>query len=910
MARDDQFDELVMTLVESALRRPASERATFLREVRESNPSLYHEVSSRLEWEERLGDFLRDPVLAPTPAALSTGPFTPGSLVASRFRILRELGSGGMGVVYEALDEKLGQAVAIKCARPGFRNRIPPEARLAREVSHYHICKVHEVHSATTAEGDPVDFITMEFVPGPTLAQHLHSQGPLDPAAARDLTRQICAGLSQAHRQNVIHGDLKPGNVILARSTEGATRAVITDFGLAKPRDYATNQLPSSTAGGTLDYMAPELFLGAPLSTATDLYALGVMLHALLTGHAPARPAAAPKSAPSSDSDAPTVTLAQPKPGPEWQRTVDPLPAPWNTIVQKCLDPDPAARYASPDEIVAALEPPRPRWPFFAAVAAVLLALIAIFLWTRPAPAETPVRLAILPLESDAPLAAAIGNSVAELLTGSRERFIVFSPREALRDRVDSPARAKAAWNATHILRTRLAKNGEQYAAVASLIDLASNQSLRDFEASYSPADLPNLSRALTAAVSGVFHLRATAADTMKPEALAPFLEGLQFMRRDSDSADLALPLFRRALELDPRAVPALAGLAEAYLQKHNRTRDPEWLNQAGAAIAQAQSLNPDSAPLLLVAALHKQRQSLYENALTDLRRATELAPADPEPWRRLGVVHELLQHYADAVPAFQKAISLDPQYHRAYIDLGLFYFNRGDFTAAEPPLRKVTELTPGLDLGWTNLGATLKQQGRLAEAEQAFLKAIAIRSAPIAWLNLGNVYYTQERYAESLAAFEKGLAAGPPTLTLVRNLGDAHAALGHSAEAARFYTQARSMAEAQLTLNPRDTSTRAFLALMAAYLGDPARADFELSQALRMEPSNSTVIRTAVLAYEHLRQREKSLAALQSAPAGILRELSRTPGGRQLATDPRFQQLLATKSLSTSGDPARNGPP
>lgn len=897
MASNEHSDDLVMTLVESALSRPPEERDEFLREVRESNPSLYEEVSERLRWEERLGGFLREPLVPAAATPSTTGVFEPGMLVGGRFRILEEVGRGGMGFVYRGFDEKLDQPVAIKTARSGFRSRIPPEARLAREVSHFHICKVHEVHSATSADGDPVDFITMEFVEGPTLAQRLQSSGPLPSPEARTLARQICLGLAQAHRQHVIHGDLKPGNVILARSHERELRAVITDFGLAKPRDYAVNQVPSSAPGGTLDYMAPELFLGSPVSPASDIYALGVLFHAVLAGHVPERSQAIPLSAPSSDSEAPTQTLAEVKPGREWHRRVAPLPAPWNTIVEKCLEPDPARRYASVDEISAALEPPRPRWPWWTAAAAILaLVVLALWLWLSPTPSDPPVRLAILPLDSESPLATGLGNSVAELLAGSRARFIVFSPREAVRDRVDSPARALAAWNATHVLQARLRRDGTQYAAVASLLDLASNQAVREFSARYAESELPQFARALSATVAATFHLRATSADTIKPEALPLYLEALQFLRRDSDSADFALPLLERARALDPRAVPIYAAFAEACLQKQNRTRDPQWLTQASQAIAQAQSVNPDSAPLLFVSGLLKQRQSLYENALADYRRATELAPQDPETWRRLGVVYELLQRPAEAVPAFQKAISLDPSYHRAYIDLGLFHYNRGDFAAAEPILRQVTVLTPGLDLGWTNLGADLKQLGRFPEAEQAFQKSIAIRSAPIAWLNLGNLYFTQERYNDALAAFGKGLAAGPPTMILMRNLGDTHTALRHPADAARFYARARTMAEDQLTLNPRDTATRAFLGLMCAFLGDPARAEFELSQALRLEPQNANVIRNAVFAYEHLRQREKSLTALQPASAGVLLELRRTPGGRELALDPRFQQLLTAK--------------
>src|SRR6185369_525547 len=142
-------------------------------------------------------------------------PFSPGNLLADRFRIVSEVGRGGMGLVYEAIDEKLNRPVALKCAQPGYGHRLPPEVCAAREVSHFNVCKVHDLHMVSTALGD-MEFVSMEFIEGPTLADRICHEGKLLPAEVRRIAYQICAGLAQAHRQNIIHGDLKCSNIILS----------------------------------------------------------------------------------------------------------------------------------------------------------------------------------------------------------------------------------------------------------------------------------------------------------------------------------------------------------------------------------------------------------------------------------------------------------------------------------------------------------------------------------------------------------------------------------------------------------------------------------------------------------------------------------------------------------------------
>jgi len=137
-----------------------------------------------------MGRFLLDPLFE---LSAPDDPFGAGDLAGGRFRILRKVGYGGMGMVFEAIDEKLERRVALKCARPGHHNRLPPEARAAREVSHYNVCKVHDLHTVDTPAGE-TDFLSMEFIEGQTLSERIRTGGPVPDREAREIAAQICAG--------------------------------------------------------------------------------------------------------------------------------------------------------------------------------------------------------------------------------------------------------------------------------------------------------------------------------------------------------------------------------------------------------------------------------------------------------------------------------------------------------------------------------------------------------------------------------------------------------------------------------------------------------------------------------------------------------------------------------------------
>ena len=221
-------------------------------------------------------------VEAPVTRILSKGSvrgFTPGTVLAGRYRIIGLLGRGGMGEVYRADDLKLGAPVALKflpralADDPVRREHLLAEVRIARQIAHPNVCRVFDIGEA---DGNR-HFLSMEYIDGEDLASLLPRIGHLPADKALDIARQICAGLAAAHDRGVLHRDLKPANVML----DGRGRVRITDFGLASAADAAVGE---ADASGTPAYMAPEQFGSQGPSIRSDIYALGLVLYEIYTG--------------------------------------------------------------------------------------------------------------------------------------------------------------------------------------------------------------------------------------------------------------------------------------------------------------------------------------------------------------------------------------------------------------------------------------------------------------------------------------------------------------------------------------------------------------------------------------------------------------------------------------------------
>jgi tetratricopeptide (TPR) repeat protein len=290
-----------------------------------------------------------------------SGSLAPGEVLAGRYRIAAFLGRGAVGEVYEAFDQELGDAVAVKILRPEIARderalqRFKREIQLARRVTHPNVCRVFDLvyHASTRtgeeAPGTPPDqvFLTMELLRGETLEQRLARQGRLSTAEALPVIGHIVAALAAAHANGVVHRDLKSGNIFLVPEAPG-TRAVVTDFGLAWS-SIETNDSASLTATGELvgspAYMAPEQVRGEEATPATDIYALGVVLFEMVTGELPFVGKSAFYTA--------LKRLQEPAPSPRLHLSdLDPA---WEKTILRCLEREPAKRFPTVRHVLRAL---------------------------------------------------------------------------------------------------------------------------------------------------------------------------------------------------------------------------------------------------------------------------------------------------------------------------------------------------------------------------------------------------------------------------------------------------------------------------------------------------------------------------------------------------------------------------
>jgi eukaryotic-like serine/threonine-protein kinase len=362
--------EQAKNLFEVAQELDPSERASFLNRACPDDPALRDEVESLLSGDRRAGDFLEKPILADATRTESIvirrGALRLGQVLSGRFRVIRFLGEGGMGEVYEARDLDLGERLALKTIRPEIASeprtmaRFKQEIQLARRVTHPNVCRMfdlerHRPPPETHPSAAVVTFLTMELLEGETLTARLSRIGPMTPIEAYPLVQQMAEALGAAHDVGVVHCDFKPGNVMMVPSISGAgnERVVVMDFGLAKALAAADQgsgegSTSSVTASGhmigTLAYMAPEQLQGGEATPASDIYALGLVMYEMITGRRPF---------PGGVFLGGAVRRAtQPPPSPRVH--VPDLDPRWDHAVMRCLDIDPARRFQNARDVARA----------------------------------------------------------------------------------------------------------------------------------------------------------------------------------------------------------------------------------------------------------------------------------------------------------------------------------------------------------------------------------------------------------------------------------------------------------------------------------------------------------------------------------------------------------------------------
>ncbi|MFC1575894.1 protein kinase [Gemmatimonadota bacterium] len=262
--------------------------------------------------------------------------------LVGRYSLERELGRGGMGVVYLAHEVRLDRPVALKllptqlATQPVFRERFLQEARTAAKLSHPNIVPIHAVD-----EVDDFVFFAMAFVEGESLGQRIRERGPVRPAEAARILREVAWALSYAHLQGIVHRDIKPDNILLEAA---GGRALVTDFGIARAEE-SQGLTGVTEILGTAEFMSPEQASGEPVDARSDLYALGVVGHYMLSGKLPIQ----------GSSVAATLAKQLTQEAPALATVAPGVPENLSQAIDRCLSKDPAERFPDGEELAGAL---------------------------------------------------------------------------------------------------------------------------------------------------------------------------------------------------------------------------------------------------------------------------------------------------------------------------------------------------------------------------------------------------------------------------------------------------------------------------------------------------------------------------------------------------------------------------
>jgi serine/threonine protein kinase/Tfp pilus assembly protein PilF len=697
----------------------------------------------------------------------------------SHYRILRKLGGGGMGVVYEAEDLTLGRHVALKflsdqlAEDPKALARFQLEARSASALNHPNICTIHEF-----GRHGKRHFIVMEFLKGETMRDLIGGK-PMEIDQVLDLGIQVADALDAAHAEGIIHRDIKPGNIFITERNQ----AKLLDFGIVKqPAKWfgtpaapgqATLSLPEQLTEigstlGTVAYMSPEQARGSDVDARADLFSFGAVLYQMATGTMAFQGGSAGEVLEAIFTCKPTpIVQLNPK-----------VPALLAQIIEKALEKDRASRYQSAAEMLADLRrlkrepelleplgrtstpdaeisvsaapagakgrPTRLYWIVGGAV--VLLALVTGF-WlkhqsksatikpistTQPSAAPS---IAVLPFAdlsanrdqeyfSDG-LAEELLNSLAKIpglhVTARTSAFQFKGKSEDLRV-------IGQKLNVANVLEGSVRKEGKRVRITAQLI--STNDGFHLWSETYERQldDIFAVQADIARSVAGALKVAllgktasAPASQTKDAEAYNAYLQGRYFFgRRSKEDLERAVSYFTSAIERDPSYAAAWVGLAEVHQRQADNGYLPvdEGYRKARQETDKALALDENLAIAQAELGWIKRAHDWdWQGAVAAYQRALTLDPGNTAALRGAAVLAFTLGRLDEAIELDNRALRLDPLYVAAYNNLGFQAYYAGRFDEAASALKKALELNPNFPISRILLGRIYLAQSKFEEA-------------------------------------------------------------------------------------------------------------------------------------------------------------------------------------------------
>ena len=707
----------------------------------------------------------------------------PGQLVARRYRIVRLLGHGGMGEVYEAQDELIHETVALKTLRldlithAGVAARFESEMRIARKVAHPSVCRVFEVGAHEMHGEPPLPFITMELLRGELLSARIRRLGKLTKEQAFPLAAQMAAGLQAAHELGIVHADFKSSNVIIVPGPDG-DRAKITDFGLARidpgfhPADETRTIHDGGKLVGTVAYMSPEQMEGSDITTASDLYSLGIVLFEMATGQLPfdgSHVIHAAMQRVSGESIAP-------------RKLVPNIDRRWEIAIVRCLQRDRKRRFGSAAAVAdwfgGGDGRPFSRWTrrewLFAggAAAAGVGGIGGYWAWSHVPYSPKPLAVGWYGKGLNE-----LHSTTYESARRSLEQAVAVDPQFAL-------AYASLAQAYEELDYTELAKE-----SMLKAMTIAQETRLSAADERRLKACQFMVSREYDRATSLLQEMEREASPAEKPAAA---LES-GWLAELEGKTDEAVRDYERALDLNPAYAAAKLRLGQMLQRRRElpealkNFQDAERLFQASSDYEGVTEALWGQANLLNRSGRAKEALPLIDRALADAQTVRSLY-LEIRMELLQGVAYRSLGDHARAEAIATKAIDradaehMDNLASSALVDLGNSYMLRGDVKAAEPAFRRALDVARRGKVRGTaaralmSLASFCEQAGRPAEAigyiqealpfyRQGGYRLEMVKATTV----LGGVYSQQAEYKKSIQvlgdALPDAVKLGDPTV-------------------------------------------------------------------------------------------------------------------------------------------------
>jgi serine/threonine protein kinase/tetratricopeptide (TPR) repeat protein len=860
----------------------------------------------------------------------------------SHYRITDRIGSGGMGVVYKALDLKLERTVALKflpadaAVSDRDKQSLLREARAASALDHPNIGVIHGIEESE----DHQLFIVMGYYEGETLAQKL-SRGAIPVRESLDLAIQIARGLSAAHARNIVHRDIKPSNIIITTDK----MAKIVDFGLARfVATASATQSISST--GTLPYMAPEQILGEGIDQRCDIWSLGVIIVQMIAGSHPfLRP----------NKGAMTYAILNQPPA-----AIEVLPKALQPIVFRALSKKPESRYPRADEMLRDLETAlaeitsspapaeeptvtrsvnarelrqymenasTPSWVMgqtgkssrlilvsSGIAVAVLLAFFFPTLRDRVsglAYAGSEKHIAVLPFANSAddpeygPVAEGLMDSFTNELSNleaAQESLWVVPASVVRQHKVHDPASAFRELGATMVVQGSIQRKGPDLHLTVVLIDAKRMRQVGSADLEDRGGDLAALQGQAVTHLARLMKVKVSESARALPGSVAPsayesYLKALGYIQRydKPGNLDLAISTLNAAVKTDARFALGFATLGEAYRLKYQTEHHPGWLADAAANCQKAIQIDDRLPGAHVTLGYLNISLAKTDLALQEFQKALDINPRDAAAVMGMASAYEHTSHAAEAEASYKRAIALRPDYWEGYTALGNFYDRQNRVQDAIAQYRRVIELTPDNPVAYSNLGAeymSLNDSQSNAAAEAAFRKSIQLAPNYEAYANLGYLYITEKRYADSVPPTRQALALNDKDWRVWANLLLAYQWLKDDENYKTARAKTLRLLEEYAAVNSQEATVQSSLSTFYAEDKLREKALAHAESALALAPKDPSVLADVAETYEDLGDRKHAIQyARQSLKNGAtMDDLQRRLALHGLLADPSFR--------------------